>query len=98
MKPIEIAQQCLEWDPNEETRKAILDMLNTNSLDSIQKVFSTRVEFGTTGLRAPMGPGTSCLNDLIILQTAQGLAKYLLETNKEDSKECLNLFMNQSTP
>jgi phosphomannomutase len=86
MKPIEIAQQCLEWDPNEETRKAILDMLNTNSLDLIEKLFSTRVEFGTAGLRAPMGPGTSCLNDLIILQTAQGLAKYLLETNKEDKK------------
>ncbi|XP_073990789.1 phosphoglucomutase 2 isoform X2 [Rhodnius prolixus] len=37
-----------------------------------------RMEFGTAGLRGRMGPGYSQMNDLVIIQTAQGLLKYLL--------------------
>ena len=35
--------------------------------------------FGTAGLRARMGAGFSCINCLTIIQTSQGLAKYLLK-------------------
>lgn len=40
-----------------------------------------RMEFGTAGLRAKMGPGNSQMNDLTIIQTAQGLLKYLNENH-----------------
>ena len=36
--------------------------------------------FGTAGLRGRMGAGYACMNDLVIVQTTQGLAQYLLET------------------
>lgn len=36
------------------------------------------MEFGTAGLRGRMGPGFSQMNDLVIIQTGQGLLKYLL--------------------
>lgn len=79
--PEQCARQWLEWDTNEETKSAVLEMLNANSFERLNNCFSSRVEFGTAGLRAPMGAGTSCLNDLVILQTAQGLAKYLIDTS-----------------
>lgn len=40
------------------------------------------MEFGTAGLRGRMGPGYNQMNDLVIVQTGQGLAKYLLKTLK----------------
>jgi hypothetical protein len=35
-----------------------------------------RIAFGTAGLRGPMQAGPSAMNDLVILQASQGLAKY----------------------
>lgn len=35
------------------------------------------MEFGTAGLRSRMGAGYSMMNDLTIIQTAQGFLKYL---------------------
>uniref|UniRef100_A0A673G5R3 Phosphoglucomutase 2 n=1 Tax=Sinocyclocheilus rhinocerous TaxID=307959 RepID=A0A673G5R3_9TELE len=43
----------------------------------LQKCFGARMEFGTAGLRAAMGPGVSCMNDLTIIQTTQGFCAYL---------------------
>ena len=37
------------------------------------------MDFGTAGLRGRMGAGYAFMNDLVIIQTSQGLAKYLLE-------------------
>ena len=39
---------------------------------------SKRIQFGTAGLRAVMAPGYLGMNDLVVVQTAQGLAKYYL--------------------
>eukprot|EP00957_Ditylum_brightwellii_P209190 15360733-Ditylum_brightwellii.AAC.1 len=35
-----------------------------------------RIGFGTAGLRAKMKPGPMEMNDLVVIQTAQGLARY----------------------
>ncbi|CAB1327173.1 unnamed protein product [Coregonus sp. 'balchen'] len=45
------------------------------------------MEFGTAGLRAAMGPGISCMNDLTIIQTTQGFCKYLEHCFGEGLKE-----------
>ena len=37
----------------------------------------TRMEFGTAGLRSKMAAGYSMMNDLTIIQTAQGFLEYL---------------------
>ena len=39
----------------------------------------SRLTFGTAGIRGPMGSGLNQMNDLVIIQTSQGLASYLLE-------------------
>jgi len=46
----------------------------------LSKLFLKRLEFGTAGLRGRMGPGYSQMNDLVIVQTGQGLTKYLIDT------------------
>merc|ERR1712166_73069 len=40
-----------------------------------------RLAFGTAGLRGPMGPGTNAMNDLLVIQTTQGLVRYVIQQN-----------------
>jgi len=49
----------------------------------LRKLLLSRLKFGTAGLRGKMGPGYSQMNDLVIIQTAQGLTVYLEEALKD---------------
>lgn len=44
----------------------------------------TRLAFGTAGLRGPMQAGFNSMNDLVVIQTAQGIAQYLLASGSPD--------------
>lgn len=55
-------------------------MIKTNDAKVLEKLFLKRLGFGTAGLRGRMGPGYNQMNDLVIIQTSQGLAKYLQNT------------------
>ena len=70
-----IKKEVLSFDPNSETR-AELEALEG---DVLQEVLGSRLAFGTAGLRGPMRAGYNGMNDLVILQTTQGLASYLVE-------------------
>lgn len=41
-------------------------------------MFDGRLSFGTAGLRAAMGPGFKRMNDLVVIQSAQGLLHFML--------------------
>lgn len=56
---------------NPKTASLVQDMMKEGAVDALKKCFSSRMEFGTAGLRAAMGPGVSCMNDLTIIQTTQ---------------------------
>eukprot|EP00945_MAST-04E_sp_MAST-4E-sp1_P002791 g2791.t1 len=71
------AELYIKWDPNPATRGAIQNMLDEGRTDDLSSVLSKRLKFGTAGLRAKMGPGYNRMNDLVVLQTTQGLALYL---------------------
>eukprot|EP00656_Telonema_subtile_P003640 TRINITY_DN11658_c0_g1_i2.p1 TRINITY_DN11658_c0_g1~~TRINITY_DN11658_c0_g1_i2.p1 ORF type:complete len:476 (-),score=151.16 TRINITY_DN11658_c0_g1_i2:481-1908(-) len=64
--------QWQAWDPNPLTAAALAAAEDPSAL------LATRLAFGTAGLRGPMAPGTNAMNDLMVIQTTQGLAKYLL--------------------
>ena len=49
----------------------------TGDESQLSKLFLQRIEFGTAGLRGRMGPGYSQMNDLVVIQTAQGILRYL---------------------
>jgi len=54
--------------------------LDKGQIKVLSKLFLKRLEFGTAGLRGRMGPGYNQMNDLVIVQTGQGLSKYLMDT------------------
>ncbi|XP_055061606.2 phosphopentomutase [Misgurnus anguillicaudatus] len=70
-------QQWLQYDKNPKTAAAVQKMVKDGAVAELQKCFGARMEFGTAGLRAAMGPGVSCMNDLTIIQTTQGFCRYL---------------------
>ncbi|BFZ14674.1 hypothetical protein BsWGS_17713 [Bradybaena similaris] len=69
-------KQWLKWDKNEKTRGEIKTLIEENNIPELKKLLLQRMEFGTAGLRARMGPGNSQMNDLTIIQTTQGMVKY----------------------
>lgn len=79
-------KQWLEYDKNPKTVSLVRALVNDGAVEELKKSFSARMEFGTAGLRAAMGPGVSCMNDLTIIQTTQGFCRYL-EQSFEDLKE-----------
>ncbi|RKO87501.1 hypothetical protein BDK51DRAFT_33316, partial [Blyttiomyces helicus] len=76
-----IAKGYLELNKNQKDAAEITALLEINDVKALNDRLSTRMAFGTAGLRAPMGAGYSRMNDLTVIQASQGLCKYLLETN-----------------
>ena len=67
----------LEIDPNPTTRAHLQSCTDTAVLERLfPSDESRRISFGTAGLRAPMQPGPLGMNDVTVLQTAQGIAQY----------------------
>lgn len=76
------------WDRNEVTVAEVRGLVEKGDSATLQKLFGSRMEFGTAGLRAAMGAGTSQMNDVTVIQAAQGLAAYLKEQfSQEDLSE-----------
>ncbi|XP_015785429.1 phosphoglucomutase-2 isoform X2 [Tetranychus urticae] len=73
----------LQWDQYQETRDFIKKLTTEKDWPKLRELLGSRLQFGTAGIRGKMGPGFSRLNDLVIIQTSQGVAKYLLEYDDE---------------
>uniref|UniRef100_A0A8C3AWL3 Phosphoglucomutase 2 n=1 Tax=Cyclopterus lumpus TaxID=8103 RepID=A0A8C3AWL3_CYCLU len=78
--PVVIGSIILFPPQNPKTASMVQDLVRDGAIEALKKCFSSRMEFGTAGLRAAMGPGTSCMNDLTIIQTTQGFCRYLEES------------------
>lgn len=72
-------RQWLEWDRNETTSNEIKSLCESEQWEVLDKRLCTRLAFGTAGLRGPMQAGFNSMNDLVVVQTAQGLCKYILK-------------------
>lgn len=79
--------QWLEWDKHEPTRQEVMELLKKKDVVELKKRFGTRIAFGTAGLRARMEAGTARINDLVIIQTAQGILTHLLSVNQDCKKK-----------
>ncbi|XP_060529491.1 phosphopentomutase isoform X2 [Cylas formicarius] len=75
--------EWLDWDKNEETRAKLQKLVDENNVEALQKKLLSRLSFGTAGLRGLMDVGYSCMNDLVIIQTAQGFLKFLEVARRE---------------
>jgi phosphoglucomutase len=62
---------------DEQTKKHIQNLLDTNQSEELRESFFQDLEFGTGGLRGIMGVGTNRMNQYTVGLATQGLANYL---------------------
>lgn len=74
-----LVEAWLAVDVNEQSRQEIQALQKNGDYDVLDKKLSTRIAFGTAGLRSSMESGFAHMNDVTILQASQGLVKYLLD-------------------
>ncbi len=69
-----------EWialDPDPITAEQLRNWLAEGNEVQLRQSFSGFLQFGTAGLRGPMGPGPSCMNRAVVSRAAAGLAVYM---------------------
>jgi len=64
-------------------------MVDAEDVAGLETALNSRLSFGTAGLRGEMGTGTSRMNDLVVVQTTQGLASYIEATGGKEGGVCI---------
>ena len=70
-------EKWITEDPDAATRSQLQEMLDSGDETSLRSCFAGFLEFGTAGLRGPLGPGPSRMNRAVVTKTAAGLAIYM---------------------
>ena len=66
-------------DPDPATAALLQSFLEQSDEQTLKKYFNGFLQFGTAGLRGPVGPGPSCMNRAVVGRTAAGIAAYMRE-------------------
>eukprot|EP00919_Chromeraceae_sp_WS-2016_P060672 GHVR01144066.1.p1 GENE.GHVR01144066.1~~GHVR01144066.1.p1 ORF type:complete len:620 (+),score=140.91 GHVR01144066.1:20-1879(+) len=69
----------------ESCHKELMELVEKSEYDELSNRLLSRLEFGTAGLRGAMGAGYNRMNLVTVMQAAQGLCGYLLNTMGEDT-------------
>jgi phosphomannomutase len=69
----------IEDDPDPQTAEQLTALLAAEDEVALRKFFAGFLEFGTAGLRGPLGPGPSCMNQAVVGKTAAGIVAYMKE-------------------
>jgi phosphomannomutase len=68
-------------DPDPVTAEQLRKLLSADDETQLQTFFSGFLQFGTAGLRGPVGPGPSCMNRAVVGRAAAGIASYMKKRN-----------------
>uniref|UniRef100_A0A673N8T3 Phosphoglucomutase 2-like 1 n=1 Tax=Sinocyclocheilus rhinocerous TaxID=307959 RepID=A0A673N8T3_9TELE len=71
--PFNHSNQCT----NPQTWKQMESLVREGHVVELRRRLCSRMTFGTAGLRAEMSAGFACINDLTVIQSTQGMYKYL---------------------
>lgn len=87
-KPFELAQQ---WAQNTyfdaSFRREIQELIDQKNMDEIEDRFYKDIEFGTGGLRSPLGAGANRINRYTIRRATQALALEVQQNSTQNSQE-----------
>ena len=64
-------------DPDPATRETLRAWLSAGNEAELRSAFSGFLQFGTAGLRGPIGPGPSRMNRAVVGRAAAGIARYM---------------------
>jgi phosphomannomutase len=70
-------QAWIADDPDPKTAAELQALLDAEDETTLSKYFNGFLQFGTAGLRGPIGPGPSCMNRAVVGRTAAGIASYM---------------------
>ena len=76
----ELRSEVLSWieeDPDPKTKALLEKWLKTGEVAEIKACFQGFLEFGTAGIRGPLGPGPSRMNRAVVSKTAYGIASFM---------------------
>lgn len=77
-----LRKEVEEWitlDPDPKTAAQLQEWLDSESIQELKAAFSGFLQFGTAGLRGPIGPGPSRMNRAVVARAAGGIAAYMTE-------------------
>ena len=78
----ELRAEVEEWialDPDPRTATTLQIWLDAGNEAELKLAFSGFLQFGTAGLRGPIGPGPSRMNRAVVSRAAAGIADYMKE-------------------
>jgi phosphomannomutase len=70
-------QAWIADDPDPKTAAQLTALLEADDEVALKKYFNGFLQFGTAGLRGPIGPGPSCMNRAVVGRAAAGIASYM---------------------
>ncbi|KAH8298428.1 hypothetical protein KR044_002484 [Drosophila immigrans] len=81
----DMIKKWVKWDHNVDTLRQIMDAVEREDWDVLRCRLCRRISFGTAGLRAVMRAGFDSMNELVIIQSSQGLCAYLKEQYPDEA-------------
>lgn len=78
------SHEYIEYEIDENNKQKVQQLIDNNDKTTLTKLFIPRISFGTAGLRGLMNIGYHNMNNVIIIQTTQGLIKHLFQQHTID--------------
>ncbi|XP_017039307.1 glucose 1,6-bisphosphate synthase [Drosophila ficusphila] len=72
-------QNWVLWDRNEATLNQVLEAVRDEDWEALRVRLCHRITYLATGLRGGMRAGFDSLNDVVIIEAAQGICAYLID-------------------